>query len=85
MLQGMRLRTAPWEVVKHLLEQSLVSLASQDPVLQEIFIVAIASGAQTEHLPMHPPAVGVCPNWAHPLVTVIASAYFGNNFMREFA
>lgn len=85
MLQGMRLTIAPWAVVKHLLEQSLVSLASQNPVLQEIFIIAIASGAQTEHLPMHPPAVGVCPNRAHPLVTIIAFAYFGDNFMREFA
>ena len=34
-------------------EQSFVLLASQDPVLQQILIVAIPPGAQAELVPMH--------------------------------
>ena len=34
-------------------EQSFVLLASQDPVLQQVFIVAVPSGAQAELVTMH--------------------------------
>ena len=65
------------------LEQSLVLLAGQDPMLQQVLIVAIPPGPQAELVTMHGPRVGVDPGWAHALFAVPAVVYFGNDLARQ--
>ena len=72
-------------LVVNLLKQGFVLLSSQDPVLQEVLIVAVPPGSQAQLVPMHSPRMGVHPSRAHPLLTLPAEAYFGNHLTRQLA
>ncbi len=60
------------------LQQSIICLASQDPVLEKVLIVAVPPGPQAQLVPMDLPTVGIHPHWTDALLTVAAFAYFGN-------
>ena len=72
-------------LIINLLEQGFVLLASQNPVLQEVLIIAVPPGSQAQLVPMHSPRMGVHPSRAHPLLTLPADAYFGNYLTCQLA
>ena len=62
-----------------LLQQSIICLAGQDPVLEKVLIVAVSPGPKAQLVPVDLPTVGIHPHRTDALLTVTTLAYFGNH------